>query len=44
MRNFTGLWVHSAGRYHTVDQQHVASILERLELELAREHAICTIC
>ena len=39
MCNFTGLWHHSDGGCDTVDQQHVASLLERLTLELARKHA-----
>ena len=44
MCDFIELWYHSAGRSSTVDQQLVASLLERLELESAREHAIYTLC
>ena len=43
MCNFTELWYHSAGGSSTVDQQPVASLLERPALELAREHAIRTL-
>ena len=44
MCNFIELWYHSAGGSSTVDQQLVASLLERLALESAREHAIYTLC
>ena len=44
MCNFIELWYHSAGRSSTVDQQHVASLLERAKLESTREHAVRTLC
>jgi hypothetical protein len=44
MCNFAELWYHSAGRSSTVDQQLVASLLERPVLESAREHAVRTLC
>jgi len=39
MRNFIELWYCSADRCGTVDQQLVASVLERFELEFASGHA-----
>ena len=44
MCNFIELRYHSAGRSNTVDQQPVASLLERPALELAKKHAICALC
>jgi len=44
MCNFTELWYHSAGGSSAVDQQPVASLLEKSQLELARKHAVHTLC
>ena len=44
MCNFIELWYRSAGRANTVGQQPVAPLLERPALELAREHAVRTLC
>ena len=44
MCDFIELWYHGADRSSTVDQQPVASLLERPTLESAREHAVRTLC
>ena len=44
MCNFIELWYHGTDRCSIIDQQPVASLLERPALESARKHAICALC